>query len=259
LRITIVNGENILAEYDLLARCWYTHEGQKFPHDWQQTLRQFRKTTGIELTKPQYSSEREIFVISDLHLGHGNIIKYCSRPFPHDAVDEMDQMLIRNWNYTVKPDDRIYHIGDLCYGPLARNLYEYLQRLNGQVTLIQGNHDERERAPVHSEPMVHKDIPFLLVHDPDDAPVPFEGWVIHGHHHNNDLENYPFINFEKRRINVSAELVRYQPVPLAELCNIIKDHQIRPYVKSMLLREAEQEQKPYTTYLQRKHSSPDTG
>ncbi len=61
--------------------------------------------------------------------------------------------------------------------------------------------------------------------------------MIHGHHHNNDLKNYPFINFEKRRINVSAELVKYQPVSLFDLFTIIKNHQKKPEVKSILLRE----------------------
>ena len=65
-------------------------------------------------------------------------------------------------------------------------------------------------------------IPFTLTHDPDDAaPVP-GGWVIHGHYHNNDLSRYPFISFRNRRINVSAEVVGYRPVPLDELAGIIR-------------------------------------
>jgi calcineurin-like phosphoesterase family protein len=237
LRITIVNGDHILAEYDLMQHRWITQNDPGAVSEWQRTMKLFRRSSGFERTRPLYTQKEDIFVISDLHLGHANIIKYCSRPFPHDSVDEMDQVLIRNWNYTVKPGDRIYHIGDLCYGPLAKNPSEYLQRLNGRCTLIQGNHDGGHPAPIHKETVIHNKIPFLLIHDPGNVPKSFDGWVIHGHHHNNDLKNYPFINFENQRINVSAELVQYQPVSLFDLCTIIKNHQTKPKVKSILLRE----------------------
>ncbi len=67
---------------------------------------------------------------------------------------------------------------------------------------------------------------FLLVHDPADTQTEFDGWVIHGHHHNNDLRHYPFIDFEHRRINVSAEVIGYIPVNLKDIC---RSH-TRPYV-----------------------------
>ena len=51
----------------------------------------------------------------------------------------------------------------------------------------------------------------------------FDGWVIHGHHHNNNLRWYPFINFELRRINVSAEVLGYIPVNLNHICNLIRE------------------------------------
>jgi calcineurin-like phosphoesterase family protein/2'-5' RNA ligase len=239
LRITIVRGENILAEYDLEQHRWFSPGSTAAAMDWQQTLEQYRKKNDIELTYPRYKGKEDIFVISDLHLGHANIIRYCSRPFPHDAVDEMDRVLIKNWNYTVKPGQRIFHIGDLCYGPYAKNPSEYLQRLNGAISLIRGNHDEGVKTAVRKETLVHQGIPFLLVHDPDDVAETFSGWVIHGHHHNNDLEHYPFINFEERRVNVCAEVVRYQPVSLSDLCNIIKEHQLKPKIKVLLLRNSE--------------------
>ncbi|HZD43627.1 MAG TPA: hypothetical protein VE134_06160, partial [Methanomicrobiales archaeon] len=62
----------------------------------------------------------------------------------------------------------------------------------------------------------------LLIHDPLQAPRDFEGWVIHGHMHNNDLERYPFINFERRTINVSVEVIGYRPVPSTILCRIVR-------------------------------------
>jgi calcineurin-like phosphoesterase family protein len=236
LRISVINGEKILAEYDLLNNRWVSQNGDTSIVEWHKTLQRYRISNNIELTHPVFSKTPDIYVISDLHLGHANIIKYCSRPFSHDAVDEMDQVLIKNWNYTVKSGDRIFLIGDLCYGPNAKTPFEYLQQLNGDINLIQGNHDKDTKPRVHNETLNHLDLHFLLIHDPNDAPSNFDGWIIHGHHHNNNLEEYPFINFEKRRINVSAEVIKYQPVSLSELCNIIKDHQLTPQEKYILLR-----------------------
>jgi len=238
LRITVVRGGNIIAEYDLEQHCWLYPESKTAAPDWQHTLEQYRKKSGIELINPRGGNGPDIFAISDLHLGHANIIRYCSRPFPHDAVAEMDQMLINNWNFTVQPGDTIYHIGDLCYGPDAKSPYEYLRQLNGAISLVRGNHDDGTKNTSEKKTLVHMDIPFILAHNPDEVPETFSGWVIHGHHHNNNLEDYPFINFEKRRINVSAEVVRYQPVSLSDLCTIIKSHHLKPDMKNILLRDA---------------------
>jgi len=237
LRISVINGDKILAEYDLVQHRWFSPRAQHAAAEWQRSMKLFRRTSGIELTAPRYNSHHDLYVMSDLHLGHANIIKYCSRPFPHDAAEEMDEMLIRNWNYIVRSGDRVFHLGDLCYGPLAKSPIEYLQRLNGSITMIEGNHDSDTPVACRQESLVWNNIPFILVHDPSHAPDIPGSWVIHGHHHNNNLKEFPFINFEKRRINVSAEVIRYKPVSLDYLSNLIKDYQVKPNIKSILLRQ----------------------
>ena len=78
------------------------------------------------------------FFTSDTHFFHGNIMKYCQRPF--DSVEEMNETIIENWNSVVKKEDFIYHLGDFAMGPLQKT-QEVFERLNGRKYLIRGNHD----------------------------------------------------------------------------------------------------------------------
>lgn len=76
-----------------------------------------------------------IWITSDTHLGHANIILYTKRPF--NNVEEMDRCLITNWNKMVKSNDIVYHLGDFSW----RNPKYYREQLNGKIHLIRGNHD----------------------------------------------------------------------------------------------------------------------
>ena len=79
-----------------------------------------------------------VFFTSDTHFNHTNIISYCQRPFKN--VDEMNERIIANWNEFVSEDDIIFHLGDFCLGGAAE-WTRLLDRLNGKIYLIMGNHD----------------------------------------------------------------------------------------------------------------------
>lgn len=81
----------------------------------------------------------KVFFTSDTHFGHNNIIKYSGRPFK-DA-NHMDEMLIKTWNATVSEDDEVYHLGDVSLTGFEKTL-EILNRLNGKIYLIKGNHEK---------------------------------------------------------------------------------------------------------------------
>ena len=223
LRITVMQGEAILAEYDLLKKRWITGDHRHSNKLWQSTLALFRLQAGFERTDPLSPHPDDIFLIADLHLGHANIIRYCSRPFLISDVREMDHVLIKNWNYTISSLNRVYYLGDLRFGRDALPALLYRKKLKGCITFIQGNHDDPELGAVPSVTLKHQGFTFLLVHDPASAPEEFDGWIIHGHHHNNDLRHYPFIDFEHRRINVCAEVTGYVPENLNTLCTILQD------------------------------------
>jgi len=235
LRITVMQGEAIIAEYDLLKKRWITGDHRHTSKSWQKTLALFRQQSGFELSDPQLSHPDDIFLIADLHLGHANIIRYCSRPFLVSDVREMDHVLIKNWNYTISPLNRVYYLGDLRYGKDALSALQYRKKLKGCITFIEGNHDDPELGAVPRIMLKYRGFTFLLVHDPASAPEEFDGWIIHGHHHNNDLRDYPFIDFEHRRINVSAEVIGYVPENLNTLCTILEDHISRGDTTPILL------------------------
>ena len=81
---------------------------------------------------------QKVFIISDTHFSHKNILKYESRPF--DDVDHMDSEMIRRWNSVVSPNDLVFHLGDVIIAGAKRAEY-ILPQLNGRKILIEGNHD----------------------------------------------------------------------------------------------------------------------
>ena len=80
-----------------------------------------------------------IYVTSDLHFGHKNIIKYENRPFKD--IEEMDKKLIENWNKVISKTDKIYILGDFSWYK-GEKTNEILEQLNGIKILIKGNHDK---------------------------------------------------------------------------------------------------------------------
>lgn len=81
-----------------------------------------------------------IYLTSDTHFFHCNIIKYCNRPFMNEY--EMNRVLVQNWNERVKPEDTVYHLGDFGVGVKdQRELAELAYSLNGNIFLLKGNHE----------------------------------------------------------------------------------------------------------------------
>ncbi|AIJ05417.1 hypothetical protein JH146_0568 [Methanocaldococcus bathoardescens] len=165
----------------------------------------------------------KIYLISDTHFNHANIIKYCNRPFSN--VEEMNKTLIKNWNNIVRDKDIVYFLGDFV---LSKNKIEkakeLMKSLNGKIIFIKGNHDKfGEKFKV----IEYKGYKFMLIHNPDSSyTFNFDGWIIHGHHHANHLDEYPFINPKRKRINVSVEVIDYKPVSLDLIIKLIEKGEV---------------------------------
>lgn len=84
-----------------------------------------------------------IFYVADTHFFHQNILKYCSETRPYSCIDEMNETMIDVWNKKVKPNDIVYHLGDVGFGDVNK-INNIFDRLNGkEFRLLVGNHDTK--------------------------------------------------------------------------------------------------------------------
>ena len=191
-----------------------------------------------------------LFVTSDAHLGHANIIKYCNRPFRN--LEHMESEIIRRWNSRVKPGDVVLHIGDFSFkntpggkpgeGSCENKAQDYLKKLNGNITTLRGNHDKNNGVKSHIKSVVIEfgKMEFYLTHRPEHAN---ENYAINlvGHVHEKWLWKYferrtlselftnregeavlpYYINRNVILLNVGLDCHNFYPIKMTEVLNII--------------------------------------
>lgn len=159
---------------------------------------------------------RKVWIWSDQHFYHENVIKYSERPYKN--VEEMNQELIDNYNEVVEEDDICIFAGDVTFKSTTLFLTDIMPKLlKGYKILVVGNHDfdkKKVRALGFDETRLilhfknnEKDI--IISHYPffiDNV----EFTNVHGHIHTYKSEL-------KHQINVSIEAIDFRPVLLKEL------------------------------------------
>ena len=132
-----------------------------------------------------------VFLVSDTHFGHAGVCRFTHPDDPEvklrpwDNPDEMDEEMIRRWNDTVRPNDKVYHLGDVV---INRKALKTLSRLNGDKVLIRGNHDifrdDEYREYFRELRAYHVMNGLILSHIPvHEASLGRFGCNIHGHLH----------------------------------------------------------------------------
>lgn len=97
----------------------------------------------MEQHKIYKMNQQKIWVTSDLHFGHSNIIKYSPKYRGHlTSVDEMNRELVTNFNKDVSEDDHTYILGDIGFCS-PEKVMDFLKQMNGTKTIIHGNHDRK--------------------------------------------------------------------------------------------------------------------
>lgn len=82
-----------------------------------------------------------VFFTSDNHFFHDLMLKIYTNTRRGADVLEMNELMIQEWNSTVKPEDVVYCVGDFAMSN-AKNIKSVLGRLNGELHMITGNHDK---------------------------------------------------------------------------------------------------------------------
>lgn len=91
-----------------------------------------------------------IWVTSDSHFNHANILKYEPESRPFVSIPAMNEEIIKRWNSVVGKEDTVIHCGDFFMGQLT-SIDEILGRLNGHIILVRGNHDTPARIQKYKE------------------------------------------------------------------------------------------------------------
>lgn len=127
-----------------------------------------------------------IYVTSDTHFSHANIILYTNRPF--QDVHEMNVAMTNNWNNVVGPNDEVWFLGDFSF---SRDPQPIFDNLNGVKHLIKGNHDPSKVrklpwASVQADKVIeHERYTITMSHYPVNQPkyVGPTQLFFHGHSH----------------------------------------------------------------------------
>lgn len=155
-----------------------------------------------------------IWLISDTHFNHSNIIEYCDRPYK--TTSEMDWDMVEKWNSVVKPNDHVYHLGDVYMKASKGYIENLLSQLNGKKRLILGNHDNGQDQILHrhfEKIMLWRNFDkVVLSHIPlREESIPGKNRInVHGHIHQNKSPSGPYKC-------VCVEQINYTPINLEEI------------------------------------------
>lgn len=185
----------------------------RHPEYW--NIQDHEPTHPIDLEKALLDPDVDVWLWSDQHFNHKNIIRYSNRPYTD--IIEMNEQLIHNHNTVVKPNDVVIWGGDIGFGNV-NHINSYLSRCNGYKVHILGNHDlyrDGKLYPLQVDE-THScislnigNITLLITHYPlNDVPERCVG--VHGHTH-----THP--RFTKYHYNISVEQIEYTPINIKQI------------------------------------------
>lgn len=168
-------------------------------------------------------TSHDIWLISDTHFGHSGILNFfqpdgITKLRPFSTVEEMDDIMVENWNLLVKPHDRVYHLGDVV---INRKALKTVARLNGKKRLVRGNHDifRTKEYIEHFEEIygVYVMEDMILSHIPlaRESITKRFGTNVHGHTHGNSIPDPAYLC-------VCVEHIGFRPIHIDEVRDRIR-------------------------------------
>ena len=200
---------------------WSRSQGPTNRHS-RKMYRAMRRMLG-ELPAHVLEADEQVWLWSDLHLGHENIIRYTNRPFA--SVEAMDAAIYANWRNVVSEEGTLVFVGDVAMRrAVSEETWRRVREGAGKrKLLVAGNHDLTGSGSlrvagfdqVSSLLCLKGDPPIVCTHLPL-ASLP-DGWVnVHGHTHDEPPQR-------SAHINVSLEQLDYQPVSLERVRTLARE------------------------------------
>jgi calcineurin-like phosphoesterase family protein len=175
-----------------------------------------------------------IWLTSDWHLGHFNILKFKDEDgnLLRPGFEDLWQMYAafrEGWHECVKEGDKVYHLGDLAMGKVGREQMLMMNGWPGKKRLIRGNHDLMNDKVYHDAGFkqiygVRQINGVWLTHVPM-HPQSLVGRArgnVHGHLHANyvlgtDYYDQCHKNRDPSYFNVCPEAIGYKPIHIEEI------------------------------------------
>lgn len=163
-----------------------------------------------------FDSIKTVWIWSDLHIGHENILtKFVYRPFKD--LEDMNESIFRATDFLTKEDTLLF-VGDCWMRKGRKDFEEYLKTLPCRKILVVGNHDLTGAGNLRVDGFdevysaIVDDPTFILI---SHLPLTVSGWWtnIHGHTHEDP-------NNDDKHVSVCLEHLEYKPVPLYEVYNL---------------------------------------
>jgi calcineurin-like phosphoesterase family protein len=173
-----------------------------------------------------------VFLVSDTHFGHAGVCRFLredgTKLRPWDSPEEMDEAMVKMWNETVRPNDKVYHLGDVV---INRKALSILHRLNGDKILIRGNHDifKLEDYTRHFRDIrgYHVMNGMILSHIPvHEESLGRFGTNIHGHLHANrvmKVDEYGTSWIDPRYHCICVEQTDFRPILFEDVLKRIRE------------------------------------
>jgi calcineurin-like phosphoesterase family protein len=165
-----------------------------------------------------------VWLYSDPHFYHKGMTVFTnedgSKLRPWTDHEEMTEDLIRWYNEVVKPEDKVYFLGDVCMRKPEFN--KVMPRLMGDKVLIKGNHDTLDLKEyvkyfrdIRSYHIMDR---MLLSHIPvsTESKGRFKA-NIHGHTHSNFVRMNSNTEVDPWYINVCVEQTNWRPILFEEV------------------------------------------
>ena len=161
-----------------------------------------------------------VYFTSDQHFFHKNLLSISKERARFESLENMHQLLITNWNNRISNNDTVYVLGDFSFGN-SKQTQTVINKLNGTVVLIKGNHDKKGILLAGYIRMLGYE--FEMVHNPIDSSSPI---TLHGHIHKNNgggvqTQQYVIQKNGRKFINVNCELWNYTPVNMKQIYKLL--------------------------------------